>query len=316
MINKSPIKVETMHKRTFISRIEEAIYIDIEEINTDQMDLSCRILSEFDDIILEATEITEHQYHNILDLVKTLLIYDACCSKEKWVEFSNKTNSILFHPQPLFTPTIPADSLLAAMYYINDIIAGSSAMGRGLEVSIIPSAKHCDSLVTLLRSIYTTPEPSEAASFIISCRHVKKSEAYRRLVPLLFDIAETTYAGLLAWKIENIRAKQAEVDRFYIETAESCMAKGSLNILKLLQNLPDDFLHTLSGIRLDETVAKNLNDCSKESQLEIQSSYASRRYRSGNSGSVWLEIRKRATIEWAPKHEPMLEPETSPSKRV
>ena len=76
-----------MHKRTFISSIEDAVYNDIKEINITQMDLCNRILLELDDKILETTEITTHQYNNTLDLVKTLLIYNAHCSEKNGRNF-------------------------------------------------------------------------------------------------------------------------------------------------------------------------------------------------------------------------------------
>ncbi len=286
-----------MHKKQFLSSLENAVYDDIDELNTDQMRLCSNIILLLDDKIPERTDITADQHTSILDMVKTLLIYNERCSQEKWQEFSIKIDKVLSNSSQITTSIIPAYSLLAALYYINDIIAGSSAMGRGSEESIIPSAEHGAVLVAMLESIYSTETPSEIAVFINTCRHIKKGEAHRKLVPLLFDIVETTYASLLAWRVLNIRKKQAEVDLFYHEAAESCMAKGVLNILKALQDLPADFLQILSGQIIDKRIAEKLQKCSQQSMIEIQDTNVSRRYRSGNSGAVWLDIRSRGIIE-------------------
>lgn len=289
-MNLLTLRAICMHKRDLVSCLENTIYDDIEELNYKQIIFIEEINQELLDSLTDNIDLSEEQLHDAVSFIKVEIIYyTEPYSTEKKRAFKNQLISILSEP-PRLNINIPSNSFLAVLYYINDIIAGSTAMGRGIEDSIIPNTTHSSVLIQFLQKLY---EHEKALSFLENCKKYKKNESYKRIAHLLINITETSYARLQGWRISKLAHKQATVDDFYQTAAEFCMAKGSLYLLKELQNLPPQFALELSQITFNRDIIELLKTCSQESYIEIQTTNQSRRYRSGNSGSVWIDLRNK-----------------------
>jgi len=189
---------------------------------------------------------------------------------------------------------IPNSSLLCALYYLNDMIASSTAIGRGCEESIIHEGYHNQVIVLFLKHI----ESKENIQLLIkNARLPHKCRKYETLLPLIFDIVETSYASFGKYKISNREIKLSNVDKFYQKNSESCMAKGTLFILRELKSLPLIFLKVLMEIKLDDGIMEQLKICSIDSIETIISEIPNRRYRGGNSATTWVKIRNTVKIE-------------------
>lgn len=203
---------------------------------------------------------------------------------------TKKIKEILEAKEPKLD-SIPSNSLLACLYYMNDIVAASTAMGRGNEESIVPEEKHNLALYEFF-SYLETAEPSLAA--------ISKSFPLNKpatdLIPLVLNLCEISYASHQGWKCQNKAKKLKHVDTFFKTQAEECMAKGSMRILESLQKLPLNAQKTLISTSYNSLQVLNLQNCSNDAIKTLKSEVTTRRYRSGNSGKAWLEMRASIKI--------------------
>lgn len=183
--------------------------------------------------------------------------------------------------------TVPSNSLLAAMYYLVDIIAGSSAMGAGNEETVNPPLDHCNATKSFFESL-----GEKESGYIAYCRGGKAKDP-KKLLPLILDIMETQYALLAKRRVKGYPKKLSAVDLFYKTSAELCMAKGAMYLLRELEKLPPALRKELSGIALqDERVDTLLKQCSEASIASIVAKTAEgSRYKGGHSAQSWLGLR-------------------------
>ncbi len=275
-----------MRVEYFLSGLADELY-EL-QLSSSQYELITMILSDLRSSLPK--EIDEKKGPILSSIVKDHIIYSqdkpSITLYEKLVAELNRTTLQVHTMQPT--------SLLCALYYLNDLIAVSSAMGIGTEESIYPNDKHIEVICRFLRSIDVRTE--EAFLLIQHCRAGRVSQD-AHIVPLIIDIIEISYARLGSWKAEDRHKKQLNVDQFYKGGAECCMAKGTLLILRSLQQLPDDLLSMLLGIPLDVNLMKELQDCSNEAIRVITEESLERRYRGGNSATTWLRLRRAIEIE-------------------
>lgn len=284
----------TMHKFEFISKLEAELY-DLPNLNDDQY-------SELDDLVASVSNIFPSSNADIPDdkiivissLVKQRIAYSSQYRPSDFTGLVSQIHEVLTN-EPTIDFVMSPTSLLAALYYLSDIIAGSSAMGRGTEESIVPDERHntviCELLAYLHQTQHLALEKIERSS------HVRESKKHESILPLIFEIAEITYARLVGWKSEQFKIKQEHVDAFYTTQAECCMAKGSLSILRSLRTLPYEFAKSLDDIKLERPIMEKLLTCSLESRATIASEVTTRRYRGGNSALTWIDIRSTVNIE-------------------
>lgn len=187
---------------------------------------------------------------------------------------------------------IPGNSLFLALIYLNDIIAGSSAMGRGTEDSIVQDKSHNEAV----KDFFDELSP-EFICTVTRCRNQGRHQG-EYLVHTIFDIAEMSYARLADWRDDKrLRKKKIDnIDMFYERRAENCMAKGSMYLLRELLNLPHEVMDDLATHALSLPVMDKLKKCSEESLKIIHEELKVRRYRGGNSASTWLGLRSTIQI--------------------
>ncbi|HBI21698.1 MAG TPA: hypothetical protein DDY37_03790 [Legionella sp.] len=276
-----------MQKDAFISLLSD--HLDaLEALDDSQQMLALDVISELRACL--PSDIHEQKKTLVITKVQELIIYHASLPLETILDQILSELNRQPHAEYVIQPT----SLYAALYYLNDMIAASTAMSKGTEESIVPDDENIRVMIELLE--YINRPGSEAIALIHHYRRMKLDRV-ERLVPLLFDIIETAYARLKGWKIENIIQKQRAVDRFYTTDAETCMAKGTLWILRKLQDLPPLICDALSGILLEPSLMKELQEHGLKSIDAIELESHERRYRGGNSAKAWLSLRSAVHIE-------------------
>lgn len=254
-------------------------------------ELANEIMANFDD-----QELIEIQIKGISTLAKEYVMYSILTPGSGKTQKSIITKIInIIRDLPLEQNTpIPTNSLLAVLYYFVDIIAGSSAMGRGTEESIIPEAKHNEIVKSFFNYFSGNAELLQLYSDTLN---TKKAEQAYKILPLILDIVEITYASLAQWKPPLKQRKNEDVDAFYVTEAEMCMAKGSFRLLDSLNALPEPFKNRLAEIRIPNTISGPLRECSNESIHAIKTEIiTNRRYRGGNSASAWISCREMVLI--------------------
>lgn len=253
----------------------------------------------------QVVAVASQKFWNICNFIQQALNYlqldneeDGDEYEEKAKELAIKVNDMLIRPAELSTAT-PSNSFLAALYYVNDIIAGSSAMGRGTEESIIPNESHCRALSALLFELAQSYSGEEKTLGMIRRWHWNTPDSGLKLAALMIDIAEQNYARLVGWKdgASFRHGKLRRIDEFYQEKAECCMAKGAMYLLRALGDLQTKDKEVLCQLSLSQPVIEGLARSSQDSLAEIKSEVDfGRRYRGGNSARAWLDLRNKVAF--------------------
>ena len=279
-----------MKKHQIIQRLEQDLY-DLTDLDDEQLSQIDALCEKITDSLAEHLDIDDKKLTSISLLAQQRI---TNCSQHESSDFTvlvEQINAALIKTA-VAEQTVPQTSLLAALYYFNDIIAASSDLGMGKEDSIYQNIEHVQAIFQLLDNIKI--KRHDVLQIIEGCRYVKTNRKHEELVPLIFDIIEINYTRLVDWRCARRDTKADHVSAFYSNQFESCMAKGSLWILRELTTLPNSFSAQLASIALDRNIMKKLQDCSVEARLAVESG-ASTAHQSRGCHS-WIAIRNNVQI--------------------